>query len=56
MLRRLYQFFYRYFVCEHHNRILNMIVREPVTYTRRAQYYCPTCQHCWCTPKLPEGI
>ena len=56
MLRQILQFFIRYFYCEHKSRILAMIVREPITYTRRAQYYCPDCQHSWHSWKLPEGV
>jgi len=41
MLRQFIRFLVRHFACEHKERILTMIVREPITYTRRAQYYCP---------------
>jgi len=56
MVQKLVEFLRRYFVCEHRRRQLQMIVREPITYTRRAQYFCPECNHCWHSGKLPEGI
>ena len=56
MLRQILNFFNRHFACEHKQRQLTMIVREPVTYTRRAQYYCPSCEHSWNTWKLPDSI
>ena len=56
MLSQFVRFLVRYFWCDHKERVLNMIVREPLTYTRRAQYYCPSCQHCWHSWKMPEGM
>ncbi len=56
MLWKVLRMWWRQFTCEHPHRILDMITREPVTYTRQAQYYCPDCQRSWCTWKLPEGI
>jgi len=56
MLRQFIRFLVRHFACDHKERILTMIVREPITYTRRAQYYCPSCEHTWNSWKLPESI
>jgi hypothetical protein len=56
VLRQFIQFIVRHLCCDHKRRVLAMIVREPVTYSRRAQYYCPECQHSWHSWKLPEGI
>ncbi len=43
-------------MCPHSNRVLEMIVREPLTYTRRAQYHCPDCKRNWASAQMPEGI
>jgi len=47
---------FRQLVCPHQNRVLEMIVREPLTYTRRAQYFCPDCKRNWASAQMPEGI
>jgi len=43
-------------MCPHQNRVLEMIVREPLTYTRRAQYHCPDCKRSWASAQMPERI
>lgn len=43
-------------MCPHSNRVLEMIVREPLTYTRSAQYHCPDCKRNWASAQMPEGI
>jgi transposase-like protein len=43
-------------MCSHENRVLEMIVREPLTYARRAQYHCPDCKRSWASAQMPEGI
>jgi transposase-like protein len=48
--------FIKQLVCPHQNRVLEMIVREPLTYTRRAQYHCPDCNRSWASAHLPDGI
>jgi hypothetical protein len=52
LLRRLM----RQLTCPHQNRVLDTIFREPLTYTRRAQYYCPDCKRLWASGQMPEGI
>lgn len=42
--------------CPHEKRILDGIVREPITYTRQASYYCPDCQRSWVSWSLPDGL
>ena len=54
MLRQFIRFLVRHFACDHKERILTMIVREPITYTRRAQYYCPSCEQR--LSRLPERV
>jgi hypothetical protein len=44
------------FTCRHEKRVLEAIFREPIGYTRRAQYYCPECQRVWASCQMPEGI
>ncbi|MBI3911906.1 MAG: hypothetical protein HY320_13365 [Armatimonadetes bacterium] len=56
ILQKMLRYWFRQLFCPHKNRILDMIFREPVTYTRRAQYYCPDCQRSWASWKLPDGI
>jgi hypothetical protein len=48
--------FVRQLFCPHQNRVLEMIVREPLTYTRLAQYHCPDCKRNWASAQMPEGI
>ena len=55
MLKSLRQLI-RQITCSHERRILDMIFREPLTYTRLARYYCPDCQRNWASGKMPEGI
>ena len=47
---------FKQLVCPHQNRVLEMIVREPMTYTRRASNHCPDCKRNWASPQMPEGI
>jgi hypothetical protein len=46
----------RQLICSHQHRVLEMIYREPLTYTRRAEYYCPDCNRLWASCEMPEGI
>jgi hypothetical protein len=46
----------RQLTCPHPDRVLQMIYREPLAYTRRAQYYCPDCKRLWESCHMPEGI
>jgi hypothetical protein len=46
----------RQVTCPHSDRVLQMIYREPLAYTRRAQYYCPDCERLWASCRMPEGI
>jgi hypothetical protein len=46
----------RQLTCPHTNRVLEAIFREPLNYTRRAQYYCPDCKRLWASCQMPEGI
>jgi hypothetical protein len=46
----------RQLTCTHPNRVLESIFREPIGYTRRAQYYCPDCERGWASCQMPEGI
>jgi hypothetical protein len=55
MLKTL-RLFVRQLTCTHPRRILDTIFREPLTYTRLAQYYCPDCERMWASGKMPEGI
>jgi hypothetical protein len=48
--------FFRQLTCAHERRILDNIIREPLTYTRLARYYCPDCERLWASAKLPEEI
>jgi hypothetical protein len=47
---------FRQLLCSHENRILDGIVREPITYARQASYYCPDCQRSWISWKLPDSV
>jgi transposase-like protein len=42
--------------CPHENRVLDGIVREPITYARQASYYCPECQRNWVSWNLPDSV
>lgn len=42
--------------CSHESRILDGIVREPMTYARQASYYCPDCQRNWISCNLPDSV
>lgn len=46
----------RQMTCTHPNRVLHAIFREPIGYTRRAQYHCPDCERVWASCQMPEGI
>lgn len=56
MLLKVIQYWIRRFNCSHDNRILEGIVREPVTYARQGNYYCPDCERNWVSWKLPDGL
>lgn len=47
---------FRQLACRHENRVLECIFREPIGYTRRAQYSCPDCKRVWASCQMPEGI
>jgi hypothetical protein len=56
MLLKAIQQWYRQICCQHDNRIMDGIVREPVSYARQASYYCPDCQRSWITGNLPDSV
>lgn len=56
MLLKAIQQWFRQIRCEHENRIMDGIVREPVSYARQASYYCPDCQRNWVTWNLPDSV
>jgi len=56
MLLKAIQQWIRQVRCAHQNRIMDGIVREPITYGRQASYYCPDCQRSWVTWNLPDSV
>jgi len=56
MLLKTIQQWFRQIRCAHANRILDGIVREPVSYARQANYYCPDCQRSWVSCNLPDSV
>jgi hypothetical protein len=42
--------------CEHRNRVLVGIGREPMTYTRQGSYHCPDCDREWTSWRLPDSV
>ena len=56
MLLKAIQKWFQQFCCKHQNRILDGIVREPITYARQASYYCPDCQRNWVSWNLPDTL
>jgi hypothetical protein len=56
MLLKVIRQWIRQLSCSHDNRVLEGIVREPITYARQANYYCPDCQRNWVSWKLPDSV
>ncbi len=56
MLLKAIQKWFHQLTCKHENRILDGIVREPMTYARQASYYCPECQRSWVSWNLPDSV
>lgn len=56
MLFKVIRQWYTQLCCKHANRIMDGIVREPMTYTRQASYYCPDCKRSWVSGQLPDSV
>jgi hypothetical protein len=56
MLFKVIRHWFRQLNCDHDNRVLEGIEREPITYARQAAYYCPDCQRNWVSWKLPDSV
>jgi hypothetical protein len=56
MLFKAIRQWFKQLTCSHENRIMDGIVREPITYCRQASYYCPDCQRNWVSWKLPDSV
>ena len=56
MLFKAIRQWFRQLSCSHDKRIMDGIVREPVTYARQASYYCPDCQRNWVSWNLPDSV
>ena len=56
MLLKAIRHWFRQLCCQHENRRLDGIVREPVTYARQAAYFCEDCQKNWVSWQLPDSV
>ena len=47
---------FKQYNCEHSNRVLVGITREPMTDARQGAYHCPDCEREWTSWRLPDSV